>query len=147
MPPKAPQVKVPLPPADPAERARRRRAAAGARARTLDQWRGRGFTSAETAWSTPAKSIETILPGVLGHLRLEQRLDESKIQTIWSQILDPTLVAHAQPAGFAKGTLFVHVDSSVWLNEIVRYRRHEILERLQTALGKTVVQRISFRIG
>ena len=79
--------------------------------------------------------------------RLEQRLDESKIQTVWSQILDPTLVAHAKPAGFAKGTLFVHVDSSVWLDEIVRYRRHEMLERLQTALGKTVVQRISFRLG
>lgn len=147
MPPKARQVQVPLPPADPAERARRRRAAATARARTLDQWRGRGFTNAETAWNSPAKSVETILPGVLSHLRLEQRLDESKIQTIWSQILDPRLVAHAQPAGFAKGTLFVNVDSSVWLNEIVRYRRHEILERLQTALGKTVVQRISFRIG
>ena len=145
--PKVPTVKIPLPPADPAERARRRRAAAAARSRTIDQWRGRGFTSAETAWSSPAKSIETILPGVLGYLRLEQRLDESKIQTIWSQILDPTLVAHAQPAGFAKGTLFVNVDSSVWLNEIVRYRRHEILERLQTALGKTVVQKISFRVG
>jgi predicted nucleic acid-binding Zn ribbon protein len=145
--PKAPTVKIPLPPADPAEQARRRRAAAAARSRTIDQWRGRGFTSAETAWISPAKSIETILPGVLGHLRLEQRLDESKIQTIWSQILDPTLVAHAQPAGFAKGTLFVNVDSSVWLNEIVRYRRQEILERLQTALGKTVVQKISFRVG
>ena len=145
--PKAPTVKIPLPPPDPAEQARRRRAAAAARSRTIDQWRGRGFTSAETAWISPAKSIETILPGVLGHLRLEQRLDESKIQTIWSQILDPTLVAHAQPAGFAKGTLFVNVDSSVWLNEIVRYRRQEILERLQTALGKTVVQKISFRVG
>jgi predicted nucleic acid-binding Zn ribbon protein len=145
--PKAPTVKIPLPPADPAEQARRRRAATAARSRTIDQWRGRGFTSAETAWISPAKSIETILPGVLGHLRLEQRLDESKIQTIWSQILDPTLVAHAQPAGFAKGTLFVNVDSSVWLNEIVRYRRQEILERLQTALGKTVVQKISFRVG
>ena len=145
--PKAPTVKIPLPPADPAEQARRRRAAAAARSRTIDQWRGRGFTSAETAWISTAKSIETILPGVLGHLRLEQRLDESKIQTIWSQILDPTLVAHAQPAGFAKGTLFVNVDSSVWLNEIVRYRRQEILERLQTALGKTVVQKISFRVG
>jgi predicted nucleic acid-binding Zn ribbon protein len=83
----------------------------------------------------------------LSHLRLEQRLDEAKIQTIWAQTLDPTLVAHAQPAGFAKGTLFVNVDSSVWLNEIVRYRRQEILERLQTALGKTVVQKISFRVG
>ena len=147
MPPKAPIVKLPLPPADPAERARRRRAAAAARSRTIDQWRGRGFTSAETAWRSPAKSIEAILPGVLSHLRLEQRLDEAKIQTIWAQTLDPTLVAHAQPAGFAKGTLFVNVDSSVWLNEIVRYRRHEILERLQTALGKTVVQKISFRVG
>jgi predicted nucleic acid-binding Zn ribbon protein len=147
MPPKAPIVKLPLPPADPAERARRRRAAAAARSRTIDQWRGRGFTSAETAWNTPAKSIEAILPGVLSHLRLEQRLDEAKIQTIWAQTLDPTLVTHAQPAGFAKGTLFVNVDSSVWLNEIVRYRRHEILERLQTALGKTVVQKISFRVG
>ena len=91
--------------------------------------------------------METILPGVLSHLRLEQRLDESRIQTIWAQILDPTLVAHAQPAGFIKGTLFVTVDSSVWLDEIVRYRRPEILERLQTALGKSVVKRISFRTG
>lgn len=140
-------MKQPPPCADPAERARRRRAAAAARARTIDQWRGRGFTSAETAWKTPAKSIEAILPAVLGHLRLEQRLEEAGIQTIWGQILDPTLVAHAQPAGFAKGTLFVNVDSNVWLNEIVRYRRHEILERLQTALGKNVVQKISFRVG
>lgn len=150
MPPKARAPKAPpspLSPADPAERARRLRAAASARARTLDQWRGRGFTGAEAAWSYPAKPIEAILPGVLGGLRLEQRLDEARIQTVWSQILDPTLVAHAQPAGFAKGTLFVNVDSSVWLHEIVRYRRPEILERLQTTLGKNVVQRISFRLG
>jgi len=147
MPPKANPAKPPLPPADPAERARRRRAAVSARARTLDQWRGRGFSGAETAWKSPARPIESILPGVLGTLRLEQRLDEARIQTVWAQILDPTLVAHAQPAGFAKGTLFVHVDSSVWLHEIVRYRRSEILERLQTALGKTVVQKISFRLG
>lgn len=147
MPPKAAPPTPPLPPADPAERARRRRAASSARARTLDQWRGRGFAGAETAWATPARPIEAILPGVLGTMRLEQRLDEAKIQTVWAQILDPTLVAHAQPAGFAKGTLFVHVDSSVWLHEIVRYRRSEILERLQTALGRTVVQKIAFRLG
>ena len=55
--------------------------------------------------------------------------------------------AHAQPTGIRKGTLFVTVDSSVWLDEIVRYRRREILERLQHSFGRELVARISFRVG
>ena len=60
---------------------------------------------------------------------------------------DPNIVAHAQPAGLCKGTLFVNVDSSVWLSEIVRYRRKEILDRLQHSFGREVIARISFRVG
>ncbi len=66
---------------------------------------------------------------------------------VWTELLDPNVVAHAQPTGLRKGTLFVTVDSSVWLSEIVRYRRKEILERLQHAFGTNIVQRISFRVG
>ena len=54
---------------------------------------------------------------------------------------------HAQPTGFRKGTLFVTVDSSVWLSEIVRYRKDEILERLQHSFGPQTICRISFRVG
>ena len=61
--------------------------------------------------------------------------------------LDPNIVAHAQPAGIRHGTLFVNVDSSVWLDEIVRYRRREILERLQNSFGRELIRRISFRLG
>ena len=43
--------------------------------------------------------------------------------------------------------LFVTVDSSVWLAEIVRYRRKEILDRLQHSFGKDLIVRISYRIG
>jgi predicted nucleic acid-binding Zn ribbon protein len=57
------------------------------------------------------------------------------------------VAAHAQPTGLNKGTLFVTVDSSVWLDEIVRYRRKEILTRLQSSFGKEMIQRISFRAG
>ena len=39
------------------------------------------------------------------------------------------------------------VDSSVWLNEIVRYRRREVLERLQHSFGAELITRISFRVG
>ncbi|MEK7780976.1 MAG: DUF721 domain-containing protein, partial [Verrucomicrobiota bacterium] len=62
-------------------------------------------------------------------------------------LIDPNIVAHAQPVGLNKGTLFVNVDNSVWLSEIVRYKRKEILERLQHSFGREVIQRISFRVG
>jgi hypothetical protein len=64
-----------------------------------------------------------------------------------SQQIESDIVKHAQPTGLRKGTLFVAVDSSVWLSEIVRYRRKEILERLQHSFGKEFIGRISFRIG
>lgn len=143
--PAKPSIKIPD--ADPAAKARRKRAETAARSKAVDEWRRMGFTHAEAAWKSADKSVAAILPNVLGRMRLEQRLDESKILQIWPKIIDPQVVAHAMPAGFAKGTLFVTVDSNVWLDEIVRYRRKEILERLQTALGKTVVQKISFRLG
>ena len=57
------------------------------------------------------------------------------------------MVAHAQPTGLRAGTLFVAVDSNVWLSEIVRYRRKEILERLQHSFGRDFIVKISFRVG
>ena len=60
-------------------------------------------------------------------------------------------VAPAAPsAGSANRTYsdgFVNVDSSVWLDEIVRYRRREILDRLQHSFGRKMIQKISFRVG
>jgi predicted nucleic acid-binding Zn ribbon protein len=66
---------------------------------------------------------------------------------VWNHLIDPTIVAHAQPTGIRKGTLFVSVDSSVWLSEILVYRRKEILERLQHSFGRELITRISFRVG
>ena len=66
---------------------------------------------------------------------------------VWNDLLDPNIVAHAQPTGLNKGTLFVTVDSSVWLSEIVRYRRKEILDRLQHCFGRDLIAKISFRVG
>jgi predicted nucleic acid-binding Zn ribbon protein len=85
--------------------------------------------------------------GVLKKLRLDQRQAETEIVKVWNNLIDASLTAHAQPAGIHKGTLFVNVDSSVWLDEIVRYRRKDILTRLQTAFGRELIQRISFRVG
>ena len=87
------------------------------------------------------------MPGVLARLRMDKRQSEAEIVRVWNSVLDPNVTAHAQPTGINKGTLFVTVDSNVWLSEIVRYRRKEILNRLQLSFGRELIQRISFRVG
>jgi predicted nucleic acid-binding Zn ribbon protein len=122
-------------------------AAERSRDRVLAQWRGVDYAPLEKARATPAKLASELLPSLLKELRLDARQAEAEVVKVWNALIDPAVTAHAQPANLHKGTLFVNVDSSVWLSEIVRYRRKEILERLQHSFGPTVVQRISYRIG
>jgi len=101
----------------------------------------------EKALAGRARPLGTVLPNVLSDLRMDRRRSEAEVLRVWNQALDPAVVAHAQPTGLRKGTLFVSVDSSVWLSEIVRYRRKEILDRLQHSFGRDLIVRISFRVG
>ncbi len=118
------------------------------RQQALAAWRGTDLQPLEEIKARPAKSVRQVLDKVLSErLRLEQRQGEAEIARVWNNLIDPVVVAHARPTGLAKGTLFVNVDSNAWLDEIVRYRRKEILERLQNSFGKTMIARISFRLG
>src|SRR5262245_54124742 len=101
------------------------------RQRVLAQWRGVDTTPLETAAALRARKASDVMPKLMADLRIEGRRSEAEIVRVWNQAIDPNIAAHAQPVGLRKGTLFVVVDSSVWLSEIVRYRRVEILERLQ----------------
>jgi hypothetical protein len=117
------------------------------RQRVLSQWRGLDIYPLEKSHTFRSLPASAVLPRVLSELRLDRRRSEAEILKVWNQLLDPLIVAHAQPTGLNKGTLFVTVDSSAWLSEIVRYRRKEILERLQHSFGRDLIAKISFRVG
>ena len=118
-----------------------------ARQRALAQWRGWDWTATEKTRQPSAKLSRDVMPRVLSYLRIDNRRAELEILKVWNHLLDSDVVAHAKPTGIRKGTLFVTVDSSVWLDEIVRYRRRDILERLQNSFGRDLITRISFRTG
>lgn len=113
----------------------------------LAEWRHIDLTEQEKALAKNTKPIADLIPGVLQGLGLQRKQSELEILKVWNNLMDPTVAEHAKPVGMAKGTLFVNVDSNVWLDEIVRYRRREILQRLRHAFGPDLIQRISFRIG
>ena len=117
------------------------------RRRVFAQWRGIDLSPLEQAQANTAKAASVLVPRVLADLRIDRRRAEAEVVKVWNHLLDPNIVAHAQPTGLAKGTHFVTVDSSVWLSEIVRYRRKEILDRLQHSFGRDLIARISFGVG
>ena len=118
-----------------------------ARQRALAQWRGVDLAPVEKGKAVRFKSSGDLLPSVLQSIRFGKRQAEAEVVKVWNNLIDASIVAHAQPTGIRKGTLFVTVDSSVWLSEIVRYRRKEILDRLQHSFGKDLIAKISFRVG
>lgn len=117
------------------------------RDRVLAAWRGVDVTPLEKTIARREKSAEQLVGTLFKSLRMDRRQAEAEIVTVWNNLIDPTVTAHAQPTSVHKGTLFVTVDSSVWLSEIVRYRRKEILTQLQSSFGKEMIARISFRAG
>jgi predicted nucleic acid-binding Zn ribbon protein len=118
-----------------------------ARQRVLAQWRGWDSAPEEIARKASEKPVADVLQRVLAGMKMDRRQSESEILKVWDNLIDPRITAHARPTGIHKGTLFVSVDSSVWLDEIVRYRRREILERLQNSFGREMIAKISFRVG
>ena len=119
----------------------------GARQRVLAEWRGIDLAPAEKGRRLRAKSAGDILPTVMAGVRIDKRRAEAEVVKVWNHLLDPNIVAHAQPTGLRNGTLFVAVDSNAWLSEIVRYRRKEILDRLQHSFGHDFIRKLSFRVG
>jgi predicted nucleic acid-binding Zn ribbon protein len=116
-----------------------------ARRQTLAQWRRIDMAPLEQAASLRVRALNQLVPHVLKGLGLDQRRANAEILRVWQQSIDPTVTAHAHPTGLRRGTLFVAVDSNVWLSEIVRYRYAEILQRLQHSFGTDLITRISFR--
>ncbi|MCS1407652.1 MAG: hypothetical protein M2R45_00812 [Verrucomicrobia subdivision 3 bacterium] len=118
------------------------------KSKALAAWRGTETTDdAENLRHYHPKTATDLARTLIKTLRLEQRQSETEIVRVWSESIDPVITAHAQPTGIRNGTLFVTVDNNTWLHEIVRYRRKEILDRLQNSFGSKTIQRISFRIG
>jgi predicted nucleic acid-binding Zn ribbon protein len=118
-----------------------------AKQRVLAEWRGADLSAAEKARANSSRRANELLPRVLKDMRMDNRRIDAEIVKVWRHAIDPNLAAHAQPTGYHKGTLFVTVDSSPWLDEIVRWHRKDILKLMQHSFGREFIKKISFRTG
>jgi predicted nucleic acid-binding Zn ribbon protein len=63
----------------------------------------------------------------------------------WPDVVGDVVAAHARPVSVDRGALVVAVDEPAWATEL-RYRRHELLDRLDAVLGPAVITSIEVRV-
>lgn len=60
----------------------------------------------------------------------------------WTSLAGMNEARHARPGRYLDGTLTVFVDGAVWLNELKRYWRTEMLKRLQNRFGEKTITKL-----
>ncbi|MCK4261854.1 DUF721 domain-containing protein [bacterium] len=93
------------------------------------------------------EEIKTVLDKVLRNLDIERKKEEGEIWQNWREWIGEDVGRHTQPQSLNYGKLVVNVDSSVWVEQLTKFRKEEILKELNRRLGKDLIKEIHFRVG
>ena len=116
------------------------------RARVLHEWQP--YANHQAAADRPAADpLGALIPHVMKGLGLEQRLQESQVFSQWLRLVGRDIAQHARPVSLKKGLLVVFVDHPIWLQELARYHKPLLLQKIHAVVGKHAVRDLVFRIG
>jgi len=89
------------------------------------------------------ESIASIIARGLQDLGIARKVKQASIEHLWPELVGPEVAAHTRVIKVDLGRLFVAVDSPVWRQELL-FHRSEFLQKLNTALGESVISDIMF---
>ena len=87
-------------------------------------------------------TVEDALPELMKKLGLETSLWVETLSRDWQEIVGTGVGKHTRPGRLDGKTLFVFVDSPVWLNELKRYGQKQMLENLRQRFGTARIARL-----
>ena len=90
--------------------------------------------------------IGGIIDNVLKKHRRDMDVGLNQVWQIWESVVGPIIAQNARPAAFKGRILLVHVVSSTWIHQL-QFLKAEIIEKLNQALNRQVVEDLKFKIG
>lgn len=88
------------------------------------------------------EAIGRIVASVLGKKGLAERVEQAAVIPEWPKLVGPQIAAVTEPQSItADGTLFVHVTTNAWMNEL-SLLEPELLRSLNVSSGRAPVRRI-----
>lgn len=89
------------------------------------------------------KKMASILPAVLRDRGWQAQMELHSIFLQWSRVVDETVSAHAQPLKIVKGTLWVEVENSAWLQQL-QYQKISVLKDINNFFQEKRIRDIRF---
>jgi predicted nucleic acid-binding Zn ribbon protein len=90
--------------------------------------------------------IGSVIDTVVENYRLESDHELIQVWRLWDEAVGETIAKNARPAVFKGKLLIVHVVSSSWIHQLQFFKK-EMIAKLNTALGKALIEEIKFKIG
>jgi len=90
--------------------------------------------------------ISDVLARCLKSYRCESSDDIGSICQLWSDTVGDIISENTRPVALKKEQLLVHVASSSWIQQLM-FLQHDIIAKVNKALGKEQIKKIKFKIG
>ena len=90
--------------------------------------------------------IGSIIDDVIKSYRRESDAELIQVWNVWDGVVGEVLAQNARPAAFKGRVLLVHVSSSTWIHQL-QFLKQEMIDKLNTALGKVLIEELKFKIG
>jgi predicted nucleic acid-binding Zn ribbon protein len=90
--------------------------------------------------------IRNVIDAVLKPYRSKPDFELKNVWDLWDEVVGKPIAQNARPAAFKGKLLIVHVSSSSWIHQL-QFLKNDMIAKLNTALGKSLVAEIKFKIG
>ena len=90
--------------------------------------------------------LKDLLPGATGRLGIPSPEATGRVWSAWTEIVGPSVAAHAEPTSLRDGVLKVRADSPAWATEI-GYLAEEIRSRANAVTGRPLVSEVRVWMG
>ncbi|MGD9016529.1 MAG: DUF721 domain-containing protein [Desulfobacterales bacterium] len=90
--------------------------------------------------------IGNVVKDILLQCHSGSAINMESIVALWPHVVEMDVAANTLPAAFRQQLLLVNVSSSVWIQEL-RFKKEDIIRKLNDAVGKSVVSEITFKVG
>ncbi len=103
-------------------------------------------------WKPPsdfkdAVSIGNVVSNLIRRFGLGDKQWLMELSEEWPNIVGEAIAKHTKPGRFMEKKLVVFVDSSIWLSELSRYGRDEILAKIQKRFGQDKITELALQLN
>ena len=96
--------------------------------------------------SCDASPLGTFIPQLMKRLGLAEQHWVGRLEEAWPGLVGDAVAGHTRPGRLEHGVLVVFVDSSVWLSELSRYGRGEMLASVRRRFGSRKISNIRLQL-